>query len=252
MATAARRRQGSDSRGPPRYKTASAPWCAAESPTVPIPPEGDRPHAPDRLPPELLEALVRQGQPRVLAKGTIVVSEGEPALAMYVVLEGRLRVYVADEDGREVQLNLLGPGDCFGEAMLAGQVRSASVQTSSRARLCMVTRDAFLQVLADHPELAFHVIQTLIDRVRALSRQVQGLVSMDVYGRVVRLFEERAQPGADGRRRVPGPLSQQRVADLVGASRSMVNRIYKELQEGGYIAVAPDAVELLQPLPRRW
>lgn len=217
-------------------------------PPPPDPPPSDH----DTLPPELLQVLVQRGQTRVLGKGAIVVTEGEPALSMYVVLEGRLRVYVADEDGREVQLNLLGPGACFGESMLAGQVRSASVQTLDRARLCMVTREAFLQVVADHPELAFHVIQVLIARLRALSRQVQGLVSMDVYGRVVRLFEERAQPGADGRRRVPGPLTQQRVADLVGASRSMVNRIFKELQEGGYIALQPDAIELLQPLPRRW
>lgn len=206
----------------------------------------------DTLPPELLTALVARGQTRVLAKGSIVVSEGEPALSMYVVLEGRLRVYMADADGREVQLNVLQPGDYFGEAMLAGQVRSASVQTLVRARLCMVTRDAFLQVLGDHPELALHVILRLSDRVRALSRQVQGLVSMDVYGRVVRLFEERAVAGAHGQRQVPGPLTQQRVGDLVGASRSMINRIFRELQEGGYIVVAPEAITLLKPLPRHW
>lgn len=219
-------------------------------PTDPAPPR--LPAADASLPPELLTVLVARGQTRVLAKGAIVVAEGEPALSMYLVLEGRLRVYMADAEGREVQLNLLGPGDCFGEAMLAGQVRSASVQTLGRARLCMVTREAFVQVLAEHPELALHVIQVLGERVRALSRQVQGLVSMDVYGRVVRLFEERAVPGPDGRRQVPGPLTQQRVGDLVGASRSMVNRIFKELQDGGYIAVAPEAITLLQPLPRRW
>ncbi len=205
----------------------------------------------DRLPTELLEALVQHGQVRVLPKGSIVVTEGEPALSMYLVLEGKLRVYMSDESGREVPLNMLEPGAYFGESMLAGKTRSASVQTMVRSRLCMITRDEFEQLLAARPDLAFHVIQNLIQRVRALSRRVQGLVSMDVYERVVGLFNERAQE-VDDRRIVPGRLSQQAVADLVGASRSMINRIFKELVEGGYISVGRDAIELRKPLPRHW
>ena len=87
--------------------------------------------------------------------------------------------------------------------MLDGESRSASVQAMTKARLCMITRDAFRRRLAEQPELAFHVIQTLIHRVRALSRSVQGLVSMDVCERIVRMFHERAQtrdvrgPGLD-------------------------------------------------------
>jgi len=79
------------------------------------------------LPPGLLDELVRLGPARQFAKGAIVVSEGEPALSMYVIQQGRLRVYVSDEDGRDVELNVLGPGEYFGELMLDGQVRSASV-----------------------------------------------------------------------------------------------------------------------------
>ena len=113
----------------------------------------------------------------MVPKGTLVVTEGEPALSMYVVLEGSLRVFVGNEDGREVQLNRIGPGSYFGELMLDGESRSASVQAMTKARLYMITRDAFRRRLAEQPELAFHVIQTLIHRVRALSRSVQGLVS---------------------------------------------------------------------------
>ena len=205
----------------------------------------------DGLPAELLAALVRHGQLRVLPKGSIVVTEGEPALSMYLVLEGQLRVYVSDEAGHEVVLNKLGPGEYFGESMLTGKTRSASVQTLGRARLCMITRDEFQQLLAARPDLAFHIIQTLIQRVRSLSRRVQGLVSLDVYQRVVLLLNERAQL-REGRLSVPGPLSQQKVADLVDASRSMINRIFKELVEGGYIVIGPDVIELRQPLPKHW
>ncbi len=203
------------------------------------------------LPPQLLEELARLGLAKVYAKGTIVVTEGEPALSMYLIHEGTLRVFVSDEEGHEVELNVMGPGEYFGELMLGSQVRSASVQTLCKVRLTMITRSEFEGVLRAKPDLAFHVIQHLIERVRALSRNVQGLVSMDVYGRVSRLFGELAREEA-GVRFVPGPLSQQKIADKVGASRSMINRILQELAGGGYIEVSRERIVLCKALPKRW
>ena len=203
------------------------------------------------LPAELLGALSPLGHTRAYAKGTIVVTEGEPALSMYLIHEGTLRVFVSDEDGKEVELNTMGPGEYFGELMLGSQVRTATVQTTSKAKLTMITRAEFEQALAAQPALAFHVIQHLIDRVRQLSRNVQGLVSMDVYGRVVRLFNELARDDG-GKRIVPGPLSQQKIADRVGASRSMINRILQDLAAGGYIDATRERIVLRKPLPKRW
>ena len=203
------------------------------------------------LPAELLSALAALGHMRSYAKGTIVVTEGEPALSMYLIHEGQTRVFVSDEDGREVELNTMGPGEYFGELMLGSQVRTATVQTTTRAKLTMITRAEFEQALAERPSLAFHVIQHLIDRVRQLSRNVQGLVSMDVYGRVARLFAELARD-EDGVRVVPGPLSQQKIADRVGASRSMINRILQDLASGGYIETSRERIVLRKPLPKRW
>ena len=87
--------------------------------------------------------------------------------------------------------------------------------------------------------------------MRQLSRNVQGLVSMDVYGRVARLFGELARD-EDGLRVVPGPLSQQKIADRVGASRSMINRILQDLAAGGYIETSRERIVLRKPLPKRW
>jgi len=203
------------------------------------------------LPPGLLDELVRLGPARQFAKGAIVVSEGEPALSMYVIQQGRLRVYVSDEDGRDVELNVLGPGEYFGELMLDGQVRSASVIALTPARLTMIGRADFERILMQRPDIAFHVIQHLIQRVRSLSRNVQALVSKDVYGRVAQLFNELAREEA-GVRFVPGPLSQQTIADRVGASRSMINRILQDLSAGGYVAVSRERIVLRKPLPRHW
>ena len=204
------------------------------------------------LPPRLLAALAARGQAQAVAKGSCVVAEGEPAQAMYLVHEGTLRVYVGGADGSpEVELNRLGPGDHFGELMLASERRTASVQATSAARLTRVTRAAFEAALAAEPDLAFHVIQQLIGDVRRLSRHVQGLVADDVYARMVRLFGELAQ-AQDGQHIVPGPITQQQIARRVGASRSMVHRILHDLADGGYIVLAPAGIVLRRPLPRRW
>lgn len=203
------------------------------------------------LPPELLAELARRGRAHAWRKGAVVVAEGEPANAMFVIDEGQARVFLAGDGGREVELNTLGPGEYFGELMLGSAVRTASVQALTRARLTAITRADFEAVLAERPDLAFHLIQRLIERVRALSRNVQGLATMDVYGRVVRLFDETAVDDG-GARVVPGPTSRQRIADKVGASRAMVHRILGDLSEGGYIEVARERIVLRKPLPRRW
>jgi len=203
------------------------------------------------LPPGLLAELVNRGISRSYARGTIVVAEGEPALSMYVIQEGRLRVYVAGDDEREVELNVMGPGEYFGELMLDGQTRSASVITLTPARLTMITRPDFEQILAQRPDIALHLIQHLIQRVRALSRSVQALVSMDVYGRVAQLFAELSTEEG-GVRFVPGPLSQQTIADKVGASRSMIHRILQDLASGGYVELGRERIVLKKALPKRW
>jgi CRP/FNR family cyclic AMP-dependent transcriptional regulator len=213
------------------------------------PPPSDGAAAPP-LPPALLEEFVRQGIPRSFRKNTIVVIAGEPAEALYLVLEGNLLVYLDDESGRVAELRRLGPGEYFGELMLGGHVRTASVKTLTAARLCVVRRVEFERILSNRPDLAFHVIQTLIERVRNLTDNVRGLALMDVYGRVARLLNESARAGVDEHPVVD--LSQQAIAERVGASRSMVNRILQDLVAGGYIAASRGRIEMLKALPPRW
>src|SRR5690606_14290902 len=152
-------------------------------------------HSPPRaytaaLPDELLEALVACGSVRKFPRNTIVVLEGEPAETLYIVIEGELRVYVSDDEGREAELSRLGPNEYFGEMMLDSRVRTASVRTLSPARLCVVQRADFERLIQVRPDLALHLIQTLIRRIMALTGSVQSLALMDVYGRVARLLVE--------------------------------------------------------------
>jgi CRP/FNR family cyclic AMP-dependent transcriptional regulator len=200
---------------------------------------------------EVLTELARLGETRSWEAGAVVVAEGEPADCMYLIHEGELRVFVAGEGGREVELSTMGPGEYFGELMLGGERRSASVQVTSRARLTRVTRAVMERLLAERPDIAFHLIQRLAARVRTLTHTVRNLASVDVYGRLVGLLEALAVE-EQGVRVVAGPLSQQRIADRVGASRAMVNRLLHDLVRGGYIELARGRIVLLKKLPRRW
>lgn len=199
----------------------------------------------------ILEALARLGETRTWEPGTMVVSEGDAADAMYLIHEGELRAFVAGEGGRVTELNTLGAGELFGELMLSGDKRAASVQVTRRARLTRVTRAEAERVLASRPDLALQLVQSLVQRVRTLTHTVSRLASADVYGRLVGLFELLAIDD-DGRRVVPGPLSQQRIAERVGASRAMVNRLLQDLTRGGYIDVTRERIVLLKALPARW
>ena len=201
------------------------------------------------LPQELLQEFGRQGTVKTFPKNAIVVVEGEPAESLYLVLDGELTVYVDDEAGNVAELARLGPGQYFGELMLGSAVRTASVRALGPARLCIVRRPEFEAILRRRPDLSFHVIQTLIGRVKALTENVRGLALMDVYGRVARLLLSAAN--TDGGHAVHG-LSQQAIAERVGASRSMINRILNDLAAGGYIELRRGEIHLKRDLPKRW
>jgi CRP/FNR family cyclic AMP-dependent transcriptional regulator len=200
---------------------------------------------------EILAELAKLGDTRTWEPGAAVVTEGELADSMFIVHSGVLRAVVAGEGGRVVELNTLGAGEIFGELMLSGERRAATVEVTVRAQLTRVTRAEVERVLASRPDLAFHLIQRLVQRVRTLTQTVGRLASVDVYGRLVGLFDALAVVQA-GQRVVPGPLSQARIAERLGASRAMVNRLLQDLARGGYIEVSRERILLLKKLPPRW
>jgi CRP/FNR family transcriptional regulator, cyclic AMP receptor protein len=200
---------------------------------------------------EVLAELAKLGETRTWEPGSTVVTEGDVADCMYIVHSGELRAVIAGDGGRSVELNTLSPGEVFGELMLSGETRSATVEVTLRAQLTRVTRAEVERVLATRPDLAFHLIQRLVQRVRTLTQTVGRLASVDVYGRLVGLFDTLAVE-RDGQRVVPGPLSQARIAERLGASRAMVNRLLQDLARGGYIEVSREQIVLLKKLPPRW
>jgi CRP/FNR family cyclic AMP-dependent transcriptional regulator len=134
---------------------------------------------------------------------------------------------------------------------LDGRPRSASVMTLEATTCAMVTRDALKDALVANPDLAMALIEKLIDRARIATDTVKNLALMDVYGRVARLLLSLARE-RDGKMVVPERLTQQDIADRVGASRDMISRIFKDLTTGGYVTVVDRQITLNRRPPPRW
>ena len=198
-----------------------------------------------------LKALSERAIMRAFAKNTVIVSEGDRADSLYIVLSGRVRVYVSDDQGKEMFLSEAGKGEYFGEMALDEGPRSASVITLEPTRLLVVPKDDFAAFLAKSPEFALHLVRKLIRRVRALTHDVKSLALMDVYGRVARMLLDLAVE-RDGALVVEDRPTQQEMANRVGASREMISRILTELAAGGYIEVARDRITISRTLPCGW
>jgi CRP/FNR family cyclic AMP-dependent transcriptional regulator len=200
---------------------------------------------------DALTSLEQQTKVKRYQKRTVIIEKGDESSALYVLEQGRAKVYVADDSGREIVLRELGPGDHFGElALLGGSPRTASVETLTDCEVRLLTGPVFKDFLAKHPEVALGLIRHLVRQVRDLTDTASDLALLSVYGRIAKVLVEQSQD-EDGRLITP-PLTQQQIADRVGCSREMVSRILGDLKTGGYISTEGKRFVLERKLPERW
>ena len=207
------------------------------------------------LAPEELEELKRKAQLRKLPRQALVVSEGDRTDSLYIILSGKVKVFLAqDEDStasRQLTLRTLGPGDYFGEMVLDEGPRSASVITVEPSTFAVVTREAFEAFISSRPEFTLRLVKKLIHLTRALTNNVRSLALLDVYGRVARLLLDLAVE-RDGKRVIPEKLTQREIASRVGASREMIGLILRDLSIGGYISVSGKEITINREPPKHW
>lgn len=201
---------------------------------------------------EDIQAIASSGVVKSFPKHTVLICEGDQSDFLYVILEGKVKVFVSDESGKEAIINIQGPGEYFGELALIDEVpRSASVMTLVPVRLAFVSRTDFETCLAEHPSLALKLIRTLTQRIRSLTDVVKNLALHDVYGRVARTLLKLARE-KDGQLVIDQRLTHQDIADMVGASREMVSRIMKDLTIGGYLQTKHKIITIQSKLPPAW
>jgi CRP-like cAMP-binding protein len=186
-------------------------------------------------------SLARVANRRRYPKDSVVFFENEQGDFFFMILEGRIKVTILGDDGREVILSLLGPGDFFGEmALLDNEPRSATAIAVEDSELLSLHRNDFQNVLSDNRSIMIGLIKTLTARLRRANHQISTLALLDVYGRVARVIVDMARE--EGRRLKDGRIAfrratHQEIANRIGTTRETVTRMLKDLERQGMIHV---------------
>ena len=187
------------------------------------------------LPESQLQLLTRVVGRKSHPRNSTIIAAGDPTDALYIVISGRLKVMMSDDEGREVILAILVQGEFFGEMGLIDEApRSATVIAIEPCELLTISKVDFKKCLQENFDIAHGVMKGLVKRLREADKKIGSLALMDVYGRVARLLMEMSET-IDGQRVVTKKLPKQDIAKMIGASREMVSRVMKDLQTGGYI-----------------
>lgn len=208
----------------------------------------------EQLSEEDLSTLESLAVTRSYAKNSVLINEGDQANAMYFIDSGKVRVFVSDDQGKELILNTMGEGEYFGElSLLDDENRSASVITTEKSSFSIIYKDDFTDAILKNPSLALSLLKNLTGRVRQLTENIKTLALEDVYGRIRKTLLSLAEDEGDGEvQRVTEKLTQQDIANRIGSSREMVARILKDLQIGGYIEIEKKQIRILKKLPESY
>ncbi len=190
---------------------------------------------------DALAVLAARLRRRKMPPGTPVVYKGDPAGPLYLIASGRVKVHQATLSGGEVIIEVMGPGDFFGDmSLLDGQPRSADVSTLQATELLLLEGEALRQTIQEQPAVAWTLLRILSQRLRDMDDRAEMLMTRDVAGRVadrlLKLAQSHGTTLPDGRSiRLDVSLTQSDIAALVGATRERVSRALTAFRKSGAI-----------------
>jgi len=184
---------------------------------------------------------------RRFKRGEAIVEQGKKSNALSIILTGRARVITTDTRGREVILATMHPGDYVGEmSLIDNEPHSATVCAEVQTDALILGQPEFARCLPENSSMAYAVLRGLVQRLRHADRKIESLALMDVYGRVARALLEFASEDGEGNAVIRDKVSRQDLAKMVGASREMVSRVMKDLEERGFIETRDDSSLLVR------
>jgi CRP-like cAMP-binding protein len=178
------------------------------------------------LPAATIQRISALSVRRFYSHGAIVFSRADPGDALYGVVTGKIRISASSPSGRELFLNIMEPGDTFGEiALLDGRCRTATASATAPSELIIIKRDHFLELLKREPELVRHVVQLLCERIRWTSGLAEESALLSVPERLARRLLSLGQlHGHETPNGVELSISQEEVARFLGLTRQVVNQ----------------------------
>ncbi len=204
------------------------------------------------LPDEVLNSLAAKAKSVKFPKQAVIILEGDETSSLYIILSGKVRVFSSDEKSKEVTLLIQEPGSCFGElALLGDEPRSASVETLEKTVCGIISKDDFKYWLASHPDVAIGLLRALSKKIRQLTERVKQMALSNVYERTIKVLQDMATQEGDIFV-IHNRPTQQELANMVGSSREMINKIMKELTKGGYVVIKDKTLRIENKLPASW
>ena len=201
---------------------------------------------------ENLALLSGRLQHKEYSRNCLVIAEGELSDSLYIINKGQIKIFISDDEGQEMILNTLGPGEYFGElAIIDQQPRSASAMAVCDTTLSVVSSNSLTDCLKQHPEMAIKLLQVTAKRLRKATESQRQLALMDVYGRL-KITLMALSNEAEGVYIVKPKPTQQDIANMIGSSREMVSRILKNLKNEGYIETTQTSIIISKTLPDKW
>ncbi len=201
---------------------------------------------------DALFALASKAKSVKYAKHTIIISEGDDTSSLYIILSGKVRIYGSDEKSKEVTLSTQDPGSHFGElALLSDEPRSASVQAIEPTICGVICKADFIHWLRQHPDVAISLLGVLSEKIRFLTEKVKQMALSNVYERTIKVLQDMAVKEGNISVIYNRP-TQQELANMVGSSREMVNKVMKELTKGGYVVLDEKTLRIENKLPAYW
>jgi CRP-like cAMP-binding protein len=204
------------------------------------------------LPDATLERLASLAARRVYQKGAVIFSQGDPGDALFGVASGRVRISASGAGGREVFLNIMEPGDTFGEiAVMDGLPRTAGATALDATTLVVLKRTDFLGLLEREPRLATHLLMLLCQRLRWTSELVEESAFLSGTARLAKrlliLASLHGRPAESGSTSLELRISQADLAHFLGVSRQVVNQHLGEWSKAGWVALGRGRIVIRQP-----
>jgi CRP/FNR family cyclic AMP-dependent transcriptional regulator len=198
------------------------------------------------LEPDAFDQLCRYARHSTLKRGSSLFSKGDPGNSLYAVISGTVKMSVSSPDGRNAILNIIGPGEIFGEmALLTGRTRSADAIANSSCELFVIDRREFIPFVKSQPALAMKFIELLCERLRQTSDQVEQIILQNLPGRLasalLRLTEKhKLEP--QGRTIA---ITQQEISEMVGMTRESINKQLRAWASRDWVRLEHGAIVVL-------
>lgn len=201
---------------------------------------------------DCLRSLAEPANTKTFLKNALIINEGDDTSSFHIVLEGTIRVFLSDENGSEVSLGYGGPHSYFGElAILVDGPRSASVMSCEKTRCAIITKAAFNEWLDQNPRACRKVMNALALKVCSLTDNIKDFALCDVYKRLRKRLYQLAQTREE-KFIIYNKPTQQELANMIGSSREMVSKIFKDLKKGEYINIDKSEIVIEKLLPNSW